>query len=70
MARTFCDQWCVIFVWKFPLSCGVTPLRLLPSVWRLFFRKLEKAVAVSGVFAGVLEGSSGQMSGIAKCLEF
>ena len=32
------------------------------------FRKLERAVAVSGVFAGVLEESSGKISG--KLLEF
>ena len=41
---------------------------------RATIRKLEKAVAVSGVFAGVLEESSGKVPGnfsrIAKCCKF
>ena len=48
------------------------------DILRPFIRKLEKAVAVSGVFAGVLQESSGKVPGklleifsrIAKCNKF
>ena len=59
-------------------SCPPTDAHHWKAVFSLSGRKLEKAVAVSGVCAGVLKESSGKIPGkllenfsrIAKCYKF